>query len=49
MLMISSQPQAIIELVKSGLSSTPTTEQNYYKNSFHLLKISDSIKCNNWI
>jgi hypothetical protein len=49
MLMISFQPQAIIGVVKNGLSSTQITEQNYYKNSSQLLKISDSIKCNNGI
>jgi len=43
MLMISSQPQAIIGVVKNGLSSTTITEQDYYKNSSQLLKISDNI------
>ena len=43
MLMISSQPPAIIGVVKNGLSSTPITEQDCYKNSSQLLKISDNI------
>jgi dTDP-glucose pyrophosphorylase len=49
MLLISSQLQAIIGVIKNGLSSTLMTRQDYYKNSSQLLKISDNIKCNNGI